>query len=277
MIGSRMGLMVAKTLTILLTAFIVYPILWTILCSFKDSSDFLMKPVYSLPSKVYTDNYVRALVVGKMHVFFKNSSIATFPTLAIIVMAGSMAAYPIALIRWRLSGLVLSFFLTGIMIPYQIVLTSLFIIHKKLGTLNTLTCLIITYSAFGLPLAIFLFATYMKYIPREIMESAAIDGCSIYNAYARIVLPLSKNAVLTVLSLEFFIWWNDLIFAMTFINRVELKTIQTGLLGFVGEWGEVQWGPVFAGITMVIIPTMILYFALNKRVIQGMIAGALKM
>jgi len=103
-----------------------------------------------------------------------------------------------------------------------------------------------------------------------------IDGCSIYGVFRRIVLPLIKNAIVTVLVVQFFSVWNDLIFSMTFISSNKLKTIQTGLLFFADEYGNVEWGLIFAAITITVLPTILVYFLLNKLVMQGMTSGAIK-
>jgi raffinose/stachyose/melibiose transport system permease protein len=108
------------------------------------------------------------------------------------------------------------------------------------------------------------------------MEAAVIDGCSIYQVFARIVVPLAMNAIVTVLVIQFFFRWNDMIFSMTFISKTALKTIQTGLMYFSDEYGSRNWGAIFAAITIGVTPTLGLYAILNKLVIDGMTAGAVK-
>lgn len=103
-----------------------------------------------------------------------------------------------------------------------------------------------------------------------------IDGCGIYKLMWYVVVPLMKNAIVTVLVLQFFFKWNDLIFSMTFISDQKLKTVQTGLLYFQNEFGAKNWGAIFASVSMCVIPMLILYMILNKRVIEGMTAGAVK-
>jgi len=127
-----------------------------------------------------------------------------------------------------------------------------------------------------LPIAIYLFVNFFSYLPNEIMESAVIDGCSIYAIFFRIVLPLSMNTIITVTVVSFFIFWNDLIAANTYIVSLNLKTIQVGLVSFVGYMGRKEWGPIFAGLMISTAPTLALYFALNRRVLTGVVAGSLK-
>ncbi|NLC73679.1 MAG: carbohydrate ABC transporter permease, partial [Clostridiales bacterium] len=152
----------------------------------------------------------------------------------------------------------------------------LFQIYNKLGWINTPFGLIITYIAFGLSLSIFLITGYIKALPDEILEAAVIDGCGIYSLMWNVVVPLMKNAIVTVLVLQFFFKWNDLLFSMTFISDTNLKTVQTGLLYFSDEFGSKNWGAIFASVSMSIIPMLVLYTFLNKTIIEGMTAGAVK-
>lgn len=267
---------VLKILIALLLIVEIYPIVWLLLSSIKGPTEFSTTPVYALPKGFYFKNYIDAWNIGKMNIFFKNSLLATSLALVIIIVFSAAAAFALTKLRWKLSKSTLMLFLMGIMVPVQVVLIPLFMIYKKAGLLNNLTSLIITYAAFGLPMSIYLFVAYFKNIPLEIMEAGVIDGCSMYGVFIRIILPLIQNAIVTVLTLQFLFNWNDLIFSMTFISKTDLKTIQTGMMMFTGQFGQKDWGPIFASITMGTLPTLLLYIGLNKMVIKGMTAGAVK-
>ncbi|MBM7572986.1 carbohydrate ABC transporter permease [Aquibacillus albus] len=253
----------------------VYPIVWLILSSFKDPGEF-SNPMYSLPDGVYIQNYIDAWTIGNMGTYFKNSILVTFPSLFFILIFGAAAAFAIEKMKWKLNNAVMLLFLAGIMIPMQIVLLPLFSIYHSTGLLNNLLGLIIVYIAFGLPLTIFLFSGYYKTLPNELIEAAIIDGASIYQIFFKISIPMILNAFVSVALVQFFFVWNDLIFAMTFISDSELRTIQTGLINFTGQYGQRQWGPTFASISLAIIPTLVLYLVLNKLVMKGMTSGAVK-
>ena len=168
------------------------------------------------------------------------------------------------------------FFLLGLMVPVATALLPLFQIYNNTGLTNTRLCLVLTYIAFGLSLSIFLVTGYMRSLPKEILEASVIDGCGIYSMMWHIVFPLMKNAAVTVLVLQFFYKWNDLLFSMTFISDSKLKTIQTGLLYFENEFGTKDWGAIFASIAISVFPMLIIYMILNKTVIEGMTSGAVK-
>jgi raffinose/stachyose/melibiose transport system permease protein len=156
------------------------------------------------------------------------------------------------------------------------VLLPLFTIYFHVHLLNNLLSLIITYTAFGLPLTVFLMTTYYKTVPQELIEAALIDGAGVYRTFWTICLPIIKNAILTVALVQFFFIWNDLLLSLTFISDDAHRTIQAGLLNFVGNYGETDWGPTFAAICLAIVPTLIIYLGLNQKVMKGLTAGSVK-
>jgi raffinose/stachyose/melibiose transport system permease protein len=119
-------------------------------------------------------------------------------------------------------------------------------------------------------------AGFYKAVPREIIEAAAIDGASLIRTFWQITLPMVRNAVLTIGLVQFFFIWNDLLLSLTFISDDNLRTVQTGLLNFVGQYGQRQWGPTFASVCMAVFPTLIVYLVLNQRVMKGLTAGSVK-
>lgn len=254
----------------------VYPIFWILMSSFKTTQEFNMSPSYSLPTSLHLDNYAVAWTTGKMNVFFKNSAINTLVSLLFIVVFSTTAAFALTKMKWKYREVVEKIFLSGIMIPTAVVLIPLFTIYNKMNLLNTRSSLIITYIAFGLALSIYLLSTYLKYIPDDLIEAAFIDGANIYQIFTRIILPLLKTGIVTVVVIQFFMRWNDLMFSMTFISKTELKTVQTGLLYFSDMYGNRNWGAIFASIAISVLPTLVLYGALNKLVIEGMTSGAVK-
>lgn len=253
-----------------------YPIFWMLTAALKKPAEFVSKPAYALPDGLYFQNFVDAWTRGNMGLFFKNSLINTFVALIFIVIFSMSIGFAVTKMEWKLKNFFKRFFLLGIMVPVATALIPLFQIYNKMGLVNTRLCLILTYIAFGLSLSVFLVTGYMRSLSNEIMEAAVIDGCGIYSMMWHIVVPLMKNAAVTVLVLQFFYKWNDLIFSMTFINDTKLKTIQTGLLYFQNEFGAKNWGAIFASVSMSVLPMLVLYMILNKTVIEGMTAGAVK-
>lgn len=254
----------------------IYPIFWMVTASFKQQSEWSTNPAYALNEGFYFQNYIDAWTRGHMSTFFKNSLINTLVSLVFIVVFSTTVGFAVTKMEWKNKKRVAKYFQLGIMVPVATALIPLFQIYNKMGLINTRLCLIISYIAFGLSLSIYLVTGYLRSLPGEIMEAAVIDGCGIYKLMWYVVVPLMKNAIVTVLVLQFFFKWNDLLFAMTFINDTGLKTVQTGLLYFQNEFGAKNWGAIFASVSMSVLPMLVLYTILNKTVIEGMTAGAVK-
>ena len=254
----------------------VYPLFWMLTASLKQQSEWSEYPAYALNKGFYFQNYIDAWTRGNMATFFKNSLITTVVSLIFIVIFATTIGFAVTKMQWKMRKKVASYFTLGIMIPVATALIPLFQIYSKTNLLNTRTCLSLTYIAFGLSLSIYLVQGYLRSFPDDIMEAAVIDGCGIYRMMWHIVVPLMKNAIVTVLVLQFFFKWNDLLFSMTFISDSSLKTVQTGLLYFSDEFGGKNWGAIFASVSLSVFPMLILYTALNKKVMEGMTAGAVK-
>jgi raffinose/stachyose/melibiose transport system permease protein len=253
----------------------VYPLLWLLLSSFKTNAEFTQGAFYALPAHFDWQNYSQAWTSG-MGVYFLNSILTVFPSLALILALSLAAGFALEVMKWRWSNPVLLLFLAGIMVPSQMLLLPLFTIYFHAQLIDTRYALIITYTGFGLPLTVFLMAGFFKAVPREVLEAAVLDGASIYQIFFRVALPMVANGIVTIALVQFFFLWNDLLFSLTFISSDNLRTIQTGLLNFTGEFGQVQWGPTFAAIALAVFPTLVIYLVLNQQVIKGLTAGSLK-
>lgn len=254
----------------------IYPIFWMLTASLKQSYEWSAKPAYTLPDGFYFKNYIDAWNRGHMSTFFMNSLVDTLVSLVFIVVFSVLVGFACTKMQWKGRDFVNRYFQLGIMVPVATALIPLFQIYKGMGMYNTRWSLITSYIAFGLSLSVYLVTGYLRSFPDEIMEAAVIDGCGIYKLMYYVVVPLMKNAVVTVLVLQFFFKWNDLLFSMTFVSDTRLKTIQTGLMYFSDEFGSKNWGAIFASISMSIVPMLVLYTVLNKTIIEGMTAGAVK-
>ena len=269
----RLPVMIGLAILVIIVA---YPLIWMLLGSFKTQSEFLSEPFWALPQQWNLDNYIEAFVDGGLGTYIRNSVIAVFPSIILIVLFGTAAGFALEVMVWRGRGVVLLMFLAGIMIPVQMILLPLFTIYFRLHLTGTLWPLIITYVAIGMPLTVFMMATYFRSVPREVFEAATIDGASIYRLFWSIGMPLVRNAIFTVALVQFFFIWNDLLVALTFVNTQDLRTIQVGLLNFTGQYGAIDYGPMFAGIAVNVVGTLILYLFLNQQVMKGLTAGSVK-
>jgi raffinose/stachyose/melibiose transport system permease protein len=265
-----------RLLIVLLLAIEILPLLWLLMSSFKTQDQFLNEPTWSLPTALNFDNYVEAWTTGNIGQYVLNSILAVFPALFFMLLFGIAAGFALEVMVFKGRGTILLIFLAGIMVPGQMILLPLFTIYFQTGLTGTLWPLIITYTATGLPLTVFMMATYFRAVPREVFEAATIDGASVYRSFFSIALPMVRNAIFTVGLVQFFFIWNDLLIALTFTNSSDLRTIQVGLLNFTGEFGATQYGPLFAAICINVFGILAIYLVLNQRIMAGLASGAVK-
>lgn len=277
--GKMKKISIAKLLLygfLIIFAFIqLYPFIWLVLFSFKSNNEIFGGNIAGLPQKLLWSNYKLALVNGKVGLYFLNSIFVTATTIILSSVVSAMAAFAIERMKWRLSRTALVIFLLGLMIPIHATLLPLFIIFKHMDLLNGYWCLILPYTGFAMPMAIYIYTGFLKGIPREMEEAALIDGCSIYGAFFKVILPMMKPAIATVAIFTFLSSWNELMFAITFISKAEYRTLTVGLQQMVGQY-ITQWGPIGAGLVVATLPTIIIYFMMSKEVQKSLISGAVK-
>lgn len=254
----------------------LFPLIWLVYNSVKTNNDFLANP-FGLPqiSKLQLKNYYDAWVTMGIQRFTINSLIISSVSVVLSILISSMAAYAIERMIWRSSQKVLNYFLAGIMVPIQIILIPLFINFKKLNLLDSRIGLLIPTVAFALPTSIFILTGFYKTIPRELEEAALIDGCSVYKIFYKIILPLTMPAFVTIAVFNFLGAWNDLLIPLVLIQTPELMTLPVGLLNFRGMYGA-ELTKMFAAVVISAIPSIIIYFVLQDKLLKGMIAGAVK-
>ena len=264
---------------ILIVLFVVlqsYPVFWVFTASLKTPEEIAGSAPYALPSGFYLGNYIKAFTQSNLVRYFMNSVAVALCTLLGIVVLSAPAAYAISKIQFKQNEKVLTFLLLGMMIPTFSCLIPMFQIYNMLGLRNTYAAVVLPQIGFSLPMCIFLYVGFMKYIPNELLEAAAIDGAGSFGIFRQVVFPMAKNSTVTVLIYNFVSIWNEFTYANTFMTKDEMKTLPIGLNAFVGEMGRRDWGATFAAIVIAIFPTILVYFFLNKQVMEGMSAGAVK-
>ncbi|MEU5654912.1 carbohydrate ABC transporter permease [Streptomyces sp. NPDC047737] len=265
-----------KIVVTLLLVVEIYPLIWMFLTSLKSNDDYLNNSTWSLPTTWEWGNYSEAWTTGHLGLYVQNSLLAVLPALALMLLLGTAAGFALQIMVWKGRSLTLLVFLAGMMVPPQMILLPLFTVYFQAGLSGTLWPLVLTYTGTGLPLTVFMMATYYRTVPRELFEAATIDGAGILRAFWTISVPLVRNALLTVGLVQFFFIWNDLLIALTFTNNQDLRTIQVGLLNFTGDFGATQYGPLFAAICINVFGTLLIYLFLNQKVMKGLTSGAVK-
>jgi len=272
--GSRVVSVIIYIFLILLAILYIAPLVWVIITSLKDDSTLMLSP-WSLPKTLMLGNYIFAWTAGNLGKATVNSLIVCSVTLIVSMFVGAMAAYAIAILRWRLAKLTMTYFLIGMMIPVHCVLIPLFIQFSKVHLSNSLLGIIIPYITFSLPITIYILVGFFESIPKELFESACIDGCSVYKMFGVVAIPLAKTGFMVTGLMSFVSNWNELLLAMVFISSEAKKTLPVSLTKFVGPYNT-NYCQMFAAIVLAIIPTIIVYCCFANQIVDGLTAGAVK-
>ena len=252
----------------------IAPLLWLFNVSFKTNREVFTSP-FALPEHISLDNFSFAWTAGRLGIATLNSFIVCVITLIFSMIIGSMAAFGIVRMRWKGAKLVMTYFLTGMMIPVHCVLIPLFTRFSRLGLSNTLTGLIIPYLTFSLPITIFIMTGFFRGIPNELIECACIEGANIFQIFYKICLPLGKTGLCVTGLMTFIGNWNELLVAMVFISDEAKKTLPVALSKFVGPHGT-NYSQMFAAIIIALIPTIVVYCAFSNQIVDGLTTGAVK-
>jgi raffinose/stachyose/melibiose transport system permease protein len=264
----------AYGLLVFFTAVFLYPILWLFVNSFKTQQELFDSP-WSLPRQPTLDNYQRAFTEANIGRYFANSVIVTATVVIVATVLSAMAAYGLTRLHWRLSKLVLSIFLLGMTIPMHAAVVPLFAIFNKMHLVNTYAAVIIPHVVFAMPISILILTGFLETIPHEIEEAAVIDGCSIVTVFFRIICPIATPSLVTVAVITFITAWNDLLFPQIFLSDSEMMTLPVALTAFQGRYSTDYVGMI-AAVVITIVPTVVVYSILHRKIINGMTAGAVK-
>ncbi|MEA3335397.1 MAG: carbohydrate ABC transporter permease [Chloroflexota bacterium] len=266
----------ATGILLLWTAFTIFAFLWIIVSSFKDNQE-LFTSAWSLPSTLHFENYQKAWSVVRMGDYFLNSIVVVGISTAAIVAVSAPAAYVLSRVPFRGREVVSNSFIIGMGVPYQLLLVPLFVLLSGIRLVDTLPGLMVVYVALSLPFTIFLLTGFFRSLPSELEDSAAIDGASEYQVFYRVMLPLASPGIITAAIFNFIGLWNEYMLALVMINDQDKRTLSLGLYGLQGSMQYTSdWVGLFAGVVIVMVPTLILFIVMSERVIEGITLGATK-
>lgn len=263
-----------NALMVLFSATCLFPIFWIFFASMKSQQEFMMSSM-ALPESFNLQNYIDVFRMTNMLTYIWNSLRNTVLTLAVIVITVFPAAYVLSRRKFRGRNLIYNYFILGMLIPVHALLVPMYIQFRQAGIDNQWYTLILPYVAFGIPISVMLMESYIKAIPGELEDAAAIDGCGFFKTMVIIMLPLAVPVIATVAIIQFFAAWNEFSFALILVKNDALRTIPVGLNAFKGAH-DINYPRFMAAIMASMIPAMVLYFTFSKRIISGMMAGAVK-
>lgn len=253
---------------------VVLPLLWLFFTSLKSRMD-LAKNTWGLPKVWEFSNYAIAWTGSEIPLYMLNSIIATSVAIILTVILSTPVSFVISRFRFRGKKLLYMFFIAGMMIPIHSTVIPIYQMVGDMNLNNNLGVLGLVYGAFRIPISIFILEGFMSALPRELEECAIIDGCSTANIFFKIIVPLSKDGIVTISILTVLSSWNELLISMLLISDPAKKTLPNGLMGFITEYNS-EYTQLAAGIMISIIPAILFYAFAQEKIEKGMIAGAIK-
>lgn len=272
----RIGWIAAQLVLWLFFLSVAFPLVWVLITSFKTGRE-LFTSTWALPAEMQWGNYARAWTEMQVGTYMINSVLVTVVSLTLIMLLGSMVAYVLARYTFPGSRVIYFYFIAGWLIPGMLTFIPAWFLHRSLGTIDTRWALIIQYTASSLPFTVFFLYAFFKTLPREVEEAAIVDGASLYQVFFQIMLPLAKSGLITVGVFNFLAVWNEYFWALITISRNELKTLPLGMANVLQQAQyATDWGAMFAGFVIMLVPTFVVYSIFQSRLTQGITVGAVK-
>ena len=273
---------------IMLAVCIIVPVAWVFLASIKQNSEFYGNP-WAMPQGFHWQNFVDAWNAAKMGEYMINSVVVTALALAILLVVALPAAYCLSRFKFRGSKFLNTAFMAGLFINVNYIVVPIFLmlrdgdvwLKKVIGSgflLNNIFVLAVVYAATALPFTIYLLSGYFATLPHDYEEAAYIDGAGYGKAMTSIIFPMAQPSVITLILFNFLSFWNEYIISMTLMSSAQAsRTLPVGLLNLMqAQQSAAQYGMMYAGLVMVMLPTLILYICVQKKLTQGMTVGGLK-
>ncbi len=272
---------------IFLTITIIVPVFWVFMASIKENSEFYRNP-WALPKGVYLQNFVDAWESANMGSYMLNSVIVTAVAIFLLVIIALPASYVLARFKFKTGKFWNVLFMAGLFINVNYIVVPIFLmlnngdtfLYKTFGStffMNNLFVLAVVYAATALPFTIYLLSGYFKSLAKDYEEAAYVDGAGYFRTMVQIIIPMAKPSIVTIILFNFLAFWNEYIISMTLLTDPKLKTLPVGLMNLMAaQRSAVQYGKMYAGLVIVMLPTLILYMCVQKKLTQGMTVGGLK-
>lgn len=252
----------------------VGPIIWAFLSSFKTYKE-INESAISLPTSFDLKNYIDAFKYAPIGKYYLNSIIIVGISVLATVCFVAMCSYVVARYNFKAKFIIILMISASLMLPAQAISQPLFAMFNSLGIYDTKLGLIIVYAAMGIPMSFFVMTSYYKTIPTALEESAYIDGATFFQTFTRVIIPLAKPGFATIAMLQFINTWNEFYFALMLTSGDTARTVPIALNYYLGTFAN-NYSALFAAVIITVLPTIIVFIILQKQVMEGMIAGAVK-
>jgi N-acetylglucosamine transport system permease protein len=282
--AGKVGIYVAL---IVLAITIIVPIVWVFMASLKENEQFYGSP-WTLPNGLHFENFVQAWTEAEMGSYMLNSVIVTALGILLLIVISLPAAYVLARFKFKGSKFWNILFMAGLFINVNYIVVPIFLmlvdadsfLTRTLGHgffLNNLFVLALIYASTALPFTIYLLSGYFKSLAKDYEEAAYVDGAGYFRTMIQVIFPMAKPSIITIILFNFLSFWNEYIISMTMLTKPALKTLPVGLMNLMAaQRSAVQYGRMYAGLVIVMLPTLILYMCVQKQLTEGMTVGGLK-
>lgn len=261
-------------LLILFLLWTLFPLYWMFITSFKTRQE-IYGSVTLWPHTFVLSNYTDAFKTSHFGRYIGNSLYVTLLSSSIILLVSLLGGYGLARYNFKGKNLIMMIFLVSQMIPLVVAIIPMYVIYGKLGLIDNLNSLVISYTVANVPFCLITMSSFYKGISPALEEAAMIDGCSRFQAVVRVIIPLLAPGLVAVFVFAFTGCWNELYYAIMMINSEEHRTIPVGLMSFVQKF-DVNWGSITASATVTLIPVVVMFLMVQKHIVAGMTAGAVK-
>ncbi|QJD82078.1 carbohydrate ABC transporter permease [Cohnella herbarum] len=251
----------------------LYPLVWMLFYSLKDNNEIFVTNPFGFPTNLRFENYTSAISEFNVPQYFLNSVFVTVITVVGTIVLAVMFAYSAARLRWRGKTIAQMYIVVGMFVPVQVIMIPLAILVRDFNLTNTYSSLIIPYIAFNISFSSMVFYGFFRTIPNELEESACLDGANIYQTFYKIMLPLVKPSIATMVIFVFLAAWNEYPIALMLISDESLKTLPLGLQFFQGQF-TTDWGAMGAAMTIASLPTVLVYILFSEQVEKAMTVGS---
>ena len=250
------------------------PFLWVAIMSLRTTPEIFASP-YALPTRIHWEKFVDAWTKSNYGTYFWNSVIVVVSAVAILTVIGAMVAHCLARYRFRGSRAIRFIILSGLILPPQLLVLSLFQILLEYNLYNTLTGLILVYVAGHIAMTVYILEGFFAQIPQDLFDAARMDGYTDFEIFWRITLPIGLPAIFTTVTLNFIILWNEFLYAVCLLTEDNMRTLPLGIMHFMGSH-QLDIGMLATGLMIAIAPVILLYAFFSETMIRGMTAGAVR-
>ena len=256
-------------------AFLLLPIVWLVLSSFRNTDSIQSGRLFPYPSELTVTNYVEAFRIANLTTFLVNSFIIAITVMLLVVFIASLGAYALSRFRLRGRNIFMMLALTPQFFPYVLILIPFYVLMSNIGLVDSHLGLILTHTSITLPFALWMLTGYFSAIPRDLDQAALIDGCSRLGVLFRIIYPIAIPGMVVAGFFAFVVSWGDYLFVSILSQSPETQTLPIGLQTFMSSL-QVRWGLITAGTVIAIVPTIVFFAIVQRRLVAGLTAGAVK-